>query len=79
MSAPRPAPARSASRREVVLRVILPDLPGCTAMLGTDNLGALLVHGAAPTRSPFVWPLVVLALGAMAYDVALRAMRRREG
>ncbi|MGW4982572.1 hypothetical protein [Streptomyces mirabilis] len=34
---------------------------------------------SAIRRLPFVWPLVVLTLGAMAYDVALRALRRREG
>ncbi|MFJ6053451.1 hypothetical protein [Streptomyces sp. NPDC092307] len=59
------------------LRITLPDLTACTT-IGTGNLGALLVHGAVPPGTPFVWPLVVLALGAMAYDVALRAVRRRE-
>ena len=78
MSAPTPAPSRPAVRREMVLRITPPDLPVCTAMLGTGSLGALLVRGAVPAGSPLVWPLVVLALGAMAYDVALRAVRRRE-
>lgn len=78
MSAPAPAPSRPAVRREMVLRITPPDLPACTAMFGTGSLDALLVHGAVPAGSPFVWPLVVLALGAMAYDVALRAVRRRE-
>ncbi|MFG3590721.1 hypothetical protein [Streptomyces sp. NPDC047990] len=79
MSDPSPAPSRPAVRREMVLRITPPNLPTCTAMLGTSSLGALLVHGAVPTGSPFVWPLVVLTLGTMAYDVALRALRRREG
>jgi hypothetical protein len=26
-----------------------------------------------------VWPLTVLALGTMAYDVGLRVLRRRDG
>ncbi|MFD3840237.1 hypothetical protein ACFWWC_28890 [Streptomyces sp. NPDC058642] len=78
MSAPSPAPSRPEVRREIVLRIAPPGLSACTAMLGTSSLGALLVHGAVPARSPLVWPLVVLALGAMAYDVALRAVRRRE-
>jgi hypothetical protein len=40
-------------------------------MLGTGGLGATLVHSAVPAA----WPLVVLSLGAMAYDVGLRAVR----
>ncbi len=79
MSAPSPAPSRPPVRREIVLRITPPDLLACTAIRGTSSLGALLVHGAVPAGSPLVWPLVVLALGAMAYDVALRAVRRREG
>lgn len=78
MSAPAPAPSRPTERREMVLRISPPDLPACTAMLGTSSLGALLVHGAGPAGSPSVWPLVVLAFGAMAYDVALRTVRHRE-
>lgn len=59
-------------RREVVLRFALPRLPACTAVLGTGSLGAALIHGALPPA--LVWPLVVLTLGAMAYDVGLRAL-----
>jgi hypothetical protein len=72
VSAPTYGPSRSAGRREVVLRIALPRLPACTAMLGTSGLGAALAHGAVPAA----WPLVVLSLGAMAYDVGLRAVRR---
>jgi hypothetical protein len=61
----------------VVVRIALPGIPACTAVLATSNIGAALVHGAIPAASPLVWPLVVLALGTMAYDVALRALRRR--
>jgi hypothetical protein len=63
----------------VVLRIALPGIPACTAVLGTDSVGAPLVHGTVPAASPLVWPLVVLALGTMAYDVGLRALRRRDG
>ncbi|MFI0269647.1 hypothetical protein [Streptomyces luteogriseus] len=77
MSAPAPVAARPARRREVVLRIVLPGIPACTAVLG--SVGAALVHGAIPAASPLVWPLVVLALGTMAYDVALRALSRRDG
>lgn len=73
MSAPDPVSARPA-RREVVLRIALPSLPTCTAVLGTGSVGAALLHGTLPATSPLVWPLVVLALGAMAYDVGLRAL-----
>lgn len=72
MSAPDPVSARPA-RREVVLRIALPSIPTCTAVLGTGSVGAALLHGTIPAASPLVWPLVVLALGAMAYDVGLRA------
>ncbi|MFC8784934.1 hypothetical protein [Streptomyces nigra] len=66
--------ARPARRREVVLRIALPGIPACTAVLSAGSVGAALVHGAIPAASPLVWPLVVLALGAMAYDVGLRAL-----
>ncbi|CAM5639025.1 hypothetical protein [Streptomyces afghaniensis 772] [Streptomyces afghaniensis] len=74
MSAPDPVAARPARPREVVLRIALPSIPACTAVLGTSSVGAVLPHGTLPAASPLVWPLVVLALGAMAYDVAVRAL-----
>jgi hypothetical protein len=61
----------------VVLRIACPGIAACTAVFGAGSIGAALVHGAIPAASPLVWPLVVLALGTMAYDVALRALRRR--
>ncbi|MFG3085598.1 MULTISPECIES: hypothetical protein [Streptomyces] len=61
------------------MRIALPSIPTCTAVLGTSSVGAALVHGTIPAASPLVWPLVVLALGTMAYDVGLRALRRRAG
>ncbi|MFF5826046.1 hypothetical protein ACFY8Q_31625 [[Kitasatospora] papulosa] len=73
MSARTPVPSRPARRRQVVLRITLPSIPTCTATLGTGGIAAALVHGAIPAASPLVWPLVVLALGTMAYDVGLRA------
>ncbi|MFD5164019.1 hypothetical protein ACFWMJ_39245 [Streptomyces hawaiiensis] len=79
MSAPAPVAARPARRRQVVLRIALPGIPACTAVLSTGSVGSALVHGAIPVASPLVWPLVVLALGTMAYDVALRAVRRCDG
>ncbi|MFE7045494.1 hypothetical protein ACFU9X_40625 [Streptomyces atratus] len=71
-----PVSARPARRRKVVLRITLPSIPACTAILGTGtgSVGAALVHSTIPATSPLVWPLVVLALGAMAYDVGLRAL-----
>lgn len=79
MSDYTPVSARPARRREVVLRIALPSIPACTATLGTGSIAAALVHGAIPAASPLVWPLVVLALGALAYDVGLRALRGRAG
>ncbi|MGW0291977.1 hypothetical protein [Streptomyces tuirus] len=74
MNAPDPVVARPA-RREVVLRIALPGIPACTAVLGTGSVGSALLQGTVPAASP----LVVRALGAMAYDVGLRALRRRDG
>ncbi|MER6017717.1 hypothetical protein [Streptomyces anulatus] len=79
MSARTAVSARPDRRREVVLRISLSSIPTCTAVLGTGGVAAALVHGAIPAASPLVWPLVVLALGAMAYDVGLRALRGRGG
>ena len=79
MSARTPVPSRPARRRQVVLRITLSSIPTCTAILGTGSIAAALVHGAIQAASPLVWPLVVLVLGAMAYDVGLRALRGRAG
>lgn len=77
MSARNHSSSRPARRREAVVRIALPSMPSCTALLGTGSVGAALAHGTVSAASPLVWPLVVLALGAMAYDVALRALRGR--
>jgi hypothetical protein len=74
MSAPDPVAARPA-RREVVLRIALSGISACTAVLGTGSIGAALLYGTLPAA----FPLVVLALGAMAYDVGLRTLGRRDG
>ncbi len=58
------------------MRIALPSIPACIAMLGTGGVGVALVHGTVPAESLLAWPLVVLALGAMAYDIGLRALRR---
>lgn len=52
MSAPAPAAARPAQRREVVLRIALPGIPARTAVLSTGSVGAALVHGTIPAASP---------------------------
>ncbi|MEU6230979.1 hypothetical protein [Streptomyces sp. NPDC047042] len=79
MSARNSVSARPARRGEVVVRIALPSIPSSTALLGTGSVSVGLVHGTIPAASPLVWPLVVLALGAMAYDVGLRALRCRAG
>lgn len=55
----------------------LPSAPACTALVSTGSVGGLLIDGTIPPDSPIVWPLVVLALGSMAYDLGHRALRRR--
>ncbi|MFF2751758.1 hypothetical protein ACFVVA_40250 [Kitasatospora sp. NPDC058048] len=51
--------------------------PTCTAMAG--SVGGALLSGTIPPNSPLVWPLVALALGSMAYDLGVRALRGRNG
>jgi hypothetical protein len=61
----------------VVVRVVIPNAPAPAAVLGAAPVGTLLASGVIPPDSPLVWPLVVLALGTMAYDLARRALQRR--
>jgi hypothetical protein len=59
------------------LLVRVPAAPTCTAMASTGSVGGALLSGTVPPDSPLVWPLVVLALGSMAYDLGVRALRGR--
>lgn len=52
--------------------------PTATAVLSTGSVTSLLVGGAVPLDSPLAWPLVVLVLGTIAHDIAVRALRRRQ-
>jgi hypothetical protein len=63
------------ARRVVVIRV--PSGPAVSAVLSTGSVTILLAGGTVSPDSPLAWPLVVLALGAMSYDVGVRALRRR--
>ncbi|MFI5649274.1 hypothetical protein [Kitasatospora sp. NPDC051705] len=63
------------TERGLVLR--LPAAPTCTAMAGTGSVTTALLSGTVAPDSPLVWPLVVLVLGSMAYDLGVRALRRR--
>lgn len=54
-----------------------PSGPALTAMAGTGAVTTGLVSGAIPPNSPLVWPLVVLCLGSMAYDLGVRAVQHR--
>lgn len=58
----------------LVLRVVVPHAPGHAAVLGAAGVGTLLVTGVIPPESRLAWPLVVLALGTMAYDLARPAL-----
>jgi hypothetical protein len=58
--------------------VTLPRIPASTAALGTGTVAGVLAGGTVPASSPLAWQLVVLALGSMAYDLGLRALRIRE-
>lgn len=62
------------ARRVIAIR--MPSGPATTAMLSTGSVATLLVGGTVPPHYPLAWPLVVLTLGTMAYDVGIRALRR---
>ncbi|GHI88507.1 hypothetical protein [Streptomyces xanthophaeus] len=59
------------------VRLQLPGLPETTAAVSTGTVLTALLTGAVPPDSRLVWPLVVLALGFLAYDIGVRAVRRR--
>lgn len=65
------------NERGVMVRVAVPSAPTCAAVLGTGSVTTALVGGTVPADSPLVWPLVVLAVASMAYDLGVRALRRR--
>ncbi|GAB2734278.1 hypothetical protein [Kitasatospora kifunensis] len=58
--------------------VRIPAAPTCTAAVGTGSAATALLSGRVPANSPLVWPLVVLALGSMAYDLGTRALQRTD-
>lgn len=62
-------------RPELILR--MPTAPTFTAMLSTGSVGTAMLTNTIPPNSPLVWPLVVLALGSMAYDLGVRALHCR--
>ncbi|UKZ02830.1 hypothetical protein BOQ63_001470 (plasmid) [Streptomyces viridifaciens] len=62
--------------RGILVRVVAPSVPTCAAVLSSGSVGTILISGTVPPNSPLVWPLVVLALGSMAYDLGARALRR---
>jgi len=64
-------------QRGLLVRVTVPGVPTCTAVLSAGFVGSLFAGGTAPSGSAVGWPLVVLALGSMAYDLGVRALRRR--
>ncbi|MEU9105921.1 hypothetical protein AB0D54_16380 [Streptomyces xanthophaeus] len=59
------------------VRLPLPGFPETTAAVSTGTVLTALLTGAVPPDSRLVWPLVVLALGFLAYDIGIRAVRRR--
>jgi hypothetical protein len=69
--------ADAGQQRELLVRVTVPGVPTCTAVLSAGFVGSLLAGGAAPSSSAVGWPLVVLTLGSMAYDLGVRALRHR--
>lgn len=59
-----------------VVLVRAPSASTTTAVFTTGSTTALLASGTVPAGFPLVWPLVVLSLGAMAYDLGVRALHR---
>ncbi|MGW1585433.1 hypothetical protein [Streptomyces sp. NPDC002386] len=67
-------------RKEVRIHFPVPSFrpPVGTGVVGAGTLSGVLLQGGIPADSPVVWPLVALVLGSMAYDVAVRALKRRD-
>ncbi|MFE0374194.1 hypothetical protein ACFW1M_01155 [Streptomyces inhibens] len=71
----RPCPAANPGTRTVLIKA--PSAPTVTAILGTGSATTALLSGTVPADSPLAWPLVVLALGSMAYDLGVRALHHK--
>ncbi len=68
-----------AGRRTIKFAISLPSrvhLPGCTVGVSATSLAGMLADHRINAPAPVTWQLVVLVLGAMAYDVALRLVKR---
>ncbi|MGW2402484.1 hypothetical protein ACWCYY_38660 [Kitasatospora sp. NPDC001664] len=62
------------------LRIPIPRLanvPGCTAVAGAVATAGALSRQQFPLDDHYLWPLVVLIIAVLAYDLGLRALRRR--
>lgn len=70
----------SKAGKEIRIRLRVPRFrpPMGTGLVGAGSLSGMLVQGGIPADSQLVWPLVTLALGGMAHDVAVQALRRRD-
>jgi hypothetical protein len=64
--------------RERTVFVRLPSASAAAALLSNGSAATLLASGVVPADSPPMWPLVVLALGSMAYDLGVRALQRTD-
>ncbi|MFE4422022.1 hypothetical protein [Streptomyces sp. NPDC056817] len=53
-------------------------MSGSSAFMGSSLLAAGLVGGYVPPSPALVWPLVVLSIASMAYDLGHRALQRAE-
>ncbi|REK90998.1 hypothetical protein DY245_06975 [Streptomyces inhibens] len=71
----RPCPAANPGPRAVLVKA--PSAPTATAVLGTGSVSTALLSGTVPADSPLTWPLVVLALGSMTYDLGVRALHHK--
>ncbi|MFI5534471.1 hypothetical protein ACIA8O_38650 [Kitasatospora sp. NPDC051853] len=70
-------PADDAPRH---LRIRVPRLaaiPGGTAVVGAATTAGALSRQQFPLDDRYIWPLVVLIIAVLAYDLGLRALRRR--
>ncbi|MFF3020722.1 hypothetical protein [Streptomyces sp. NPDC057939] len=68
--------------RRITLSLPLPQrvsLTGATAVTGSSILAGTIASGNAPTEPVYVYSLVALSIASMAYDIARKALRLREG
>jgi hypothetical protein len=79
-SASHDSPSAVGDRGRLTLELAVPRIPstvGATAVIGSAALAAAIASGHLPHSPGQVWPLVVLNVAGMAYDLGRKALGDR--